>query len=174
MGASRFKNRIKDLNLGIEVVNSSVDNIPSDCDIVVTHVTLVERVKGDTQVISINNFLKDVNLDLLFENLSNIKNDNGTQLENKDKKEIKKIVFSCDAGMGSSAMGASRFKNRIKDLNLGIEVVNSSVDNIPSDCDIVVTHVTLVDRVKGDVEVISINNFLKDVNIDQLFDRVSK
>ncbi len=28
--------------------------------------------------------------------------------------EIKKIVFACDAGMGSSAMGASRFKNRIK------------------------------------------------------------
>ncbi|MFI3209883.1 MAG: PTS mannitol-specific transporter subunit IIBC [Peptostreptococcaceae bacterium] len=174
MGASRFKNRIKDLDLGIEVVNSSVDNIPSDADIVVTHITLVERVKKDVEVISISNFLKDTNLDLLFENLTKIKDDNGTQMENKDNKKINKIVFSCDAGMGSSAMGASRFKNRIKDLNLGIEVVNSSVDNIPSDADIVVTHVTLVERVKGDVEVISISNFLKDANIDLLFDRVSK
>ncbi len=89
---------------------------------------------------------------------------------------IKKIVFACDAGMGSSAMGASRFKNRIKDLNLGIEVTNTSVDNIPSDAQIVVTHNTLVDRVKSanlKIDIIPINNFLKDQNLDALYERLT-
>jgi PTS system mannitol-specific IIC component len=88
---------------------------------------------------------------------------------------IKKIVFACDAGMGSSAMGASRFKNRIKGLNLDIEITNTSVDNIPSDAQIVVTHVTLVDRVKSknsDIEIIEIQNFLKDENLDNLYSRL--
>ncbi len=31
-----------------------------------------------------------------------------------DFSNINKIVFSCDAGMGSSAMGASKFRNRLK------------------------------------------------------------
>ena len=46
--------------------------------------------------------------------------------------DIKKIVFACDAGMGSSAMGATKFRNRIKPLNLGITVTNTSVDNVPA------------------------------------------
>ncbi|MEG1285253.1 MAG: PTS mannitol transporter subunit IICB [Romboutsia sp.] len=94
-----------------------------------------------------------------------------------DAKDIKKIIFACDAGMGSSAMGASRFKNRIKDLNLDIEITNTSVDNIPVDTQIVVTHDTLVDRVAKssfNIEIIAINNFLKDPNLDGLFERLSK
>ena len=46
---------------------------------------------------------------------------------------VKKIVFACDAGMGSSAMGATKFRNRIKPLNTGITVTNTSVDNVPAD-----------------------------------------
>ncbi|MDB3573209.1 PTS mannitol transporter subunit IIBC, partial [Clostridioides difficile] len=90
-------------------------------------------------------------------------------------KEIKKIVFACDAGMGSSAMGASRFKNRIKNLDLNIEITNSSVDNLPDDTQIVVTHNTLVERVaknNSSVEIVSINNFLNDPNLDTLFKRL--
>ena len=175
MGASRFKNRIKDLNLGIEVVNSSVDNIPNDAQIVVTHETLVDRVKvKNVEIISIKNFLKDENLDKLYDMLSNSNESSSKKGTPINYKEVKKIVFSCDAGMGSSAMGASRFKNRIKDLNLGIEVVNSSVDNIPNDAQIVVTHETLVDRVKvKSVEIVSIKNFLKDENLDKLYDMLS-
>ena len=92
-------------------------------------------------------------------------------------KDIRKIVFACDAGMGSSAMGASRFRNRIKDLDLGIEVINTSVDNIPSDAQVVVTHSNLVERVDKDklsIEVIAINNFLKDSNLDSLYYRLCK
>ena len=88
--------------------------------------------------------------------------------------DIRKIVFACDAGMGSSAMGASRFKNRVKGLELELEIMNTSVDNIPDDTDIVVTHANLVERVNGDMEVIAIHNFLKDPNLDNLYSRLEE
>ena len=92
------------------------------------------------------------------------------------KSDIKKIIFACDAGMGSSAMGAARFKARIKDLDLGIEVAAAPVDNVPADAQIIVTHESLADRAKAkyDVEIIEIKNFLKDENIEALYNRLAK
>ncbi len=90
----------------------------------------------------------------------------------KDPSQVKKIVFSCDAGMGSSAMGATKFRNRIASLNLGITVTNSSVDTVPADADIVVCQQVLKDRaVKSAVnaEIITIGNFLADPNLDALY-----
>ena len=78
---------------------------------------------------------------------------------------IKKIVFACDAGMGSSAMGATKFRNRIKPLNLGITVTNTSVDNVPADADVVVCQYILQDRaVKSapQARLVAIGNFLQD------------
>lgn len=63
--------------------------------------------------------------------------------------EIKKIVFACDAGMGSSAMGATKFRNRIAPLNLGITVINTSVDNVPADADVVVCQAVLQESCKS-------------------------
>ena len=86
--------------------------------------------------------------------------------------EIKKIVFACDAGMGSSAMGATKFRNRIAPLNLGITVINTSVDNVPADADVVVCQAVLQDRAKASApqaELITIGNFLTDPNLDALF-----
>lgn len=86
--------------------------------------------------------------------------------------EIKKIVFACDAGMGSSAMGATKFRNRIAPLNLGITVINTSVDNVPADADVVVCQEVLQDRAKASApqaELITIGNFLADPNLDALY-----
>lgn len=83
--------------------------------------------------------------------------------------DIKKIVFACDAGMGSSAMGATKFRNRIKPLNLGITVTNTSVDNVPADADVVVCQYILQDRaVKSapQARLVAIGNFLQDPNLD--------
>lgn len=86
--------------------------------------------------------------------------------------DIKKIVFACDAGMGSSAMGATKFRNRIKPLNLGITVTNTSVDNVPADADVVVCQYILQDRaVKSapQARLVAIGNFLQDPNLDTLY-----
>lgn len=90
--------------------------------------------------------------------------------------KVNKIVFSCDAGMGSSAMGATKFRNRIKPLNLGITVINTSVDNVPGDADIVVCQVVLKDRAAKSApqaQLVTIDNFLKDKNLDALYDQIA-
>ena len=86
--------------------------------------------------------------------------------------DIKKIVFAWDAGMGSSAMGATKFRNRIKPLNLGITVTNTSVDNVPADADVVVCQYILQDRaVKSapQARLVAIGNFLQDPNLDTFY-----
>ena len=86
--------------------------------------------------------------------------------------EIKKIVFACDAGMGSSAMGATKFRNRIKANRPDITVINTSVDTIPFNCDIAVVQTTLADRAKKSApqaQLITIGNFLADPALDALY-----
>lgn len=87
-------------------------------------------------------------------------------------KDIKKIIFACDAGMGSSAMGATKFRNRIKPLNLGIVVTNTSVDNVPSDANVVVCQTILQDRAAKSApqaRLVTLNNFLADPSLDALY-----
>lgn len=94
-----------------------------------------------------------------------------------NKTEVNKIVFACDAGMGSSAMGATKFRNRISKLGLNITVTNSSVDDIPKDADIVVSHVRLVERAKvssPQADHVFIENFLQDVKLDELYSELEK
>ena len=91
--------------------------------------------------------------------------------------EIKKIVFACDAGMGSSAMGATKFRNRIKPLGLGIPVINSSVDTVPADTDVVVCQEVLADRAAKsapNAQLVTIRNFLQDEAIDGLYDKLAE
>lgn len=99
--------------------------------------------------------------------------------QSKGQKSIltaKKIVFACDAGMGSSAMGATKFRNRLKAVRPDIVVTNTSVDNIPSDCDIAVVQTVLVDRAREcapNAVLITIGNFLADPALDDLFFQLS-
>ena len=87
---------------------------------------------------------------------------------------IRKIVFACDAGMGSSALGATRFKARLMKNGLGsITCTNSAVDSIPDDADIVVCQSNLADRVHRH-EVVRITNFISDPALDSLLARLGK
>ncbi len=90
----------------------------------------------------------------------------------KDAGKVKKVVFACDAGMGSSAMGATKFRNRVKASRPDLTVINTSVDNIPADCDIAVVQTTLVDRAKKSApqaQMVTIGNFLADPALDSLY-----
>lgn len=89
---------------------------------------------------------------------------------------VKKIIFACDAGMGSSAMGATRFRNRLKDIRPEIVVKNTSVDTIPSDCDVAVVQATLADRARKCVPnatLVTIGNFLADPALDELYEMLA-
>ena len=90
---------------------------------------------------------------------------------------IRKIIFACDAGMGSSAVGATKFHNRIKSLNTGISVSNTSVDNMPSDANVVVCQVALQERARAcapQAQLVTIENFLSDPNLDALYNQVAQ
>lgn len=92
-----------------------------------------------------------------------------------DPVAVRKIIFACDAGMGSSAMGATKFRNRIKGIRPEIVVKNTSVDNIPSDCDVAVVQTTLAERARKSApqaRLITIGNFLADPNLDELYEQL--
>ena len=90
---------------------------------------------------------------------------------------VKKVVFACDAGMGSSAMGATKFRNRIKAQRPDLTVINTSVDNIPADCDIAVVQITLAERARKSVpqaQLVTLNNFLADPALDALYEQLTE
>ncbi len=85
---------------------------------------------------------------------------------------VKKIIFACDAGMGSSAMGATKLRKKLKDAGYeNIEVLHSPVSEIPADADVVVTHNQLGERAKNanpTAHLVLISNFLSAPEYDVL------
>ncbi len=64
-------------------------------------------------------------------------------------KQVKNIVFACDAGMGSSAMGASVLRNKIKKAGIeDVTVVNKAIANLDASADLVITQNQLTDRAR--------------------------
>ncbi|WP_313716545.1 PTS mannitol transporter subunit IICB [Arsenicicoccus bolidensis] len=90
-------------------------------------------------------------------------------------RQIRTVVYACDAGMGSSAMGASVLRKRVEKAGLSVAVSHAAIEKVPPGTDVIVTHKNLVDRarrVTGDAEVVAIENFLADSRIDDLFARL--
>ncbi|MGM0852876.1 MAG: PTS mannitol transporter subunit IICBA [Bacillota bacterium] len=85
--------------------------------------------------------------------------------------EVNKIVFACDAGMGSSAMGASLLRKKVKAASLDVSITNTSISNLPSDAQVVITQEELTPRAKNKLPNayhISVDNFLSSSEYDKL------
>jgi PTS system mannitol-specific IIC component len=90
---------------------------------------------------------------------------------------VKKIIFACDAGMGSSAMGATKLRKKIKAAGFDIEVTHSPVNEVSSDADIIVCHKELAQRAKDacpNAKLITITDFLNAPEYDQLVNELKK
>ena len=88
---------------------------------------------------------------------------------------INLIMFACDAGMGSSALGATRFRKRTSLAGLEVKVRNCAVDCVPEATDLIVCQRGLSERVKATnpgKEVVIIDNFLSDPALDRLLERL--
>ncbi|TAP27853.1 PTS mannitol transporter subunit IICBA [Arthrobacter sp. S41] len=89
---------------------------------------------------------------------------------------IRSVVFACDAGMGSSAMGASVLRNKIKEAGFGdVKVTNSAIANLSDTYDIVVTHQDLTDRAKPKTQSathVSVDNFMNSPRYDEIVELV--
>lgn len=93
-----------------------------------------------------------------------------------DYHSVKKIIFACDAGMGSSAMGASIMRNKVKKAGIeGVDVTNTSIANLPSDADLVITHKDLTDRAVAklpDAHHVSVENFMNSPKYDEIINNL--
>ena len=92
--------------------------------------------------------------------------------------KVSKIAFACDAGMGSSAMGATVLKKKLAAAGItGIEVIHTPVSSIPGDVQVVVTHQELGERAAHScpqAKLILITNFLAAPQYDELVEELKK
>jgi mannitol PTS system EIICBA or EIICB component len=90
----------------------------------------------------------------------------------KQAAEVRLVVFACEAGMGSSLIGANQLKKRVKDLGRDdIKVIHSPVNQIPADTDIVIAHEGLAERARKAAPaavVLTFRNFLNNAASDRL------
>lgn len=93
-----------------------------------------------------------------------------------EDKRIENIVFACDAGMGSSAMGASVLRNKITKAGIeGVTVVNKAIANLDDSADLVITQSQLTDRARQqtpDALHISVDNFMNSPKYDEVVDLI--
>ena len=91
---------------------------------------------------------------------------------------VKKIIFACDAGMGSSAMGATVLKKKLQAAGLSdIAVEHASVSDIPQDAQLIVVHKDLADRAAKSAPVarlVTITNFMAAPEYDMVVDDLKK
>jgi len=91
-------------------------------------------------------------------------------------KPIHKIVFACDAGMGSSAMGASVLRNKVKKAGFtDITVVNIAIANLTDDVDLIVTHEDLTPRARDkapSAQHVSVGNFMNSPRYDEIVEEL--
>jgi PTS system mannitol-specific IIC component len=89
---------------------------------------------------------------------------------------IRNIVFACDAGMGSSAMGASVLRNKIKAAGFPeVNVTNASIANLTDTYDVVVTHQDLTERAKpatSSAVHVSVDNFMNSPRYEEIVELV--
>lgn len=89
---------------------------------------------------------------------------------------IRSIVFACDAGMGSSAMGASVLRRKIQAAGFtDVTVVNKAISNLTDTYDLVVTHQDLTERARqrtGSAIHVSVDNFMASPRYHEVVDLV--
>lgn len=93
-----------------------------------------------------------------------------------DLSTVRKIIVACDAGMGSSAMGAGVLRKKVADAGLkNISVTNSAINSLPDDVDLVITHRDLTERAMRhapQAQHISLTNFLDSKLYGDLVERL--
>ncbi|WP_240347356.1 PTS mannitol transporter subunit IICB [Curtobacterium sp. RIT-PI-V] len=89
---------------------------------------------------------------------------------------VQNLVFACDAGMGSSAMGASVLRNKIKKAGIeGVTVSNKAIANLSGDEDLIITQEELTDRAKQknpNAQHVSVGNFMNAPQYDQVVEQL--
>lgn len=93
-----------------------------------------------------------------------------------DLRTLNQIVFACDAGMGSSAMGAAVMQRKLERAGFGnIKVTHASVSEIPADARFVICHEDLAERARKSApqaRLVTITNFMNAPEYDEVVDEI--
>lgn len=90
---------------------------------------------------------------------------------------VSKIVFACDAGMGSSAMGATTLTKKLNAAGMNVTVEHFALDDVPKDTEVIVTHKSLVERAKSrcpHAMIFPITNFMGGKEYDEIVAELTK
>ena len=91
---------------------------------------------------------------------------------------IHTIVFACDAGMGSSAMGASVLRRKIQKAGYGdVKVTNSAISNLSDSYDLVVSHRDLTERARQRTPSalhVSVDDFMSSPRYDEIVEQLER
>ena len=105
-------------------------------------------------------------------------NYNTEDVDAHDYSGVNHVIFACDAGMGSSAMGASMLRNKFKKAGItDVNVTNTAINQLPNDAHLVITQKTLTDRAIKQVPNaihISVDNFLNSPRYEELLNNLKK
>lgn len=97
-------------------------------------------------------------------------------MAHKAAAEVRLVAFACEAGMGSSLIGANQLKKRVKDAGLDVRVVHTPVNQIPPDTDVVIAHEGLAERARKaapNAVVLTFRNFLNNPATELLVRRLT-
>ncbi|GAB7168927.1 PTS mannitol-specific transporter subunit IIBC [Lactiplantibacillus plantarum] len=87
-------------------------------------------------------------------------------------KDVDHIIFACDAGMGSSAMGASLLRDKVKKAGISMSVTNTAISNLKDEPGLlVITQNELADRAAQKAPHalrLAVDNFLSSPKYDQV------
>ena len=99
----------------------------------------------------------------------------GVAVEEIPTTQIDRVIFACDAGMGSSAMGASLLRKKFQAENVNVDVTNSAINQLKADSHtLVITQQELTPRARQtapNATHVSVDNFLQSPKYDELVQR---
>lgn len=183
MGASLLRKKVRDAGLNISVTNSSINDLKEEAGLlVITQEELTERAAQKTPHathVSVDNFLSSPKYDEIVRKLKGetvAAETNATPSASTGnqpaEKDVSKVIFACDAGMGSSAMGASLLRKKFKEAGLDLPVTNASIGNLKDEEGLmVITQQELTERASqktpGATHV-SVENFLNSPKYDEI------
>lgn len=181
MGAAAVTKKLKAAGLDINVPHYAINDLP-EVDYIITHESLVDRAKEKVpgaKIFPVTNFMGGTEYDGIVADLCNAAKGNAASSEPKaveaaPKKKNFTAAFACDAGMGSSAMGAAVMTKKFKAAGVEISVPHYAINDLP-DVDYVITHESLVDRAREKVpnaKIFPITNFMGGPEYDAIVKEV--
>ncbi len=142
----------------------------------ISAVLIKRSSSGDDDIEAAQNKIKNMKAKSKGQQTEEATTDNNVQVKNLS--DVSFIIFACDAGMGSSAMGATKLRKKLKDNGIdGITVKHSPVSEIPKEAQVVVTHAQLKERAQqanDTAYLVTITDFLSAPEYDDLITKLKE